>query len=101
MTENGKWLEENNPQDSSLKDAVDATLEKDQDQHDGFATKVDIRYQRLQRALLKSQEFEKTFADFGDSIEELDKRLSDEEPLTCLFEPLKKLKEQHEVRNLL
>ena len=95
--EAGNSLTENQPQDAALKDTVEEVVEKNQDEQDGFATKVDIRYQRLQRALMKSQEFEKTFADFGDSLKELDKRLDEEDPLTCQFEPLKKIKDQHEV----
>uniref|UniRef100_A0A7M5V1J7 Uncharacterized protein n=1 Tax=Clytia hemisphaerica TaxID=252671 RepID=A0A7M5V1J7_9CNID len=94
--ENGDWLDENSPQDSALHDDVDEKVEKNQDQNDGFATKVDIRYQRLQRALMKSQEFEKTFADFAESLDDLDQRLDNQEPLTCSYEPLKKIKEQHE-----
>ena len=95
--EAGNSLTENQPQDAALKDTVEEVAEKNQDEQDGFATKVDIRYQRLQRALMKSQEFEKTFADFGDSLKDLDKRLDEEDPLTCQFEPLKKIKDQHEV----
>ena len=95
--EAGNLLTENQPKDAALKDAVEEITEKNQDEQDGFETKVDIRYQRLQRALMKSQEFEKTFADFGDSLSDLDKRLDEEDPLTCQFEPLKKIKDQHEV----
>lgn len=95
--EAGNLLTENQPQDAALKDTVEEVAEKNQDEQDGFATKVDIRYQRLQRALMKSQEFEKTFADFKDSLSDLDKRLDEEDPLTCQFEPLKKIKDQHEV----
>lgn len=97
----GDWLLQNNRQDPTLKEAVEEKVEKNQDAHDSFATDVDIRYQRLQKALLKSQEFEKTFADFSGSLEELDGKLSEEEPLTVDFEDLKKLKEQHEVRSFI
>ena len=95
--EAGNSLTANQPQDAALKDAVEEVTEKNQDEQDGFSTKVDIRYQRLQRALMKSQEFEKTFADFKDSLSDLDKRLDEEDPLTCQFEPLKKIKDLHEV----
>lgn len=96
----GEALRESNPQDPALTDVIDEKVKKNEDEADAFATKVDIRYQRLQRALMKSQEFEKTFSDFADSLDDLDKRLDEEEPLTCQYEPLKKIKEQHEVCSL-
>lgn len=98
---NGDWLVKNNRQDPTLKEDVEDKLEKNQDKHDDFATKVDIRYQRLQKALLKSQEFEKSLADFSGSLCELNEKLSEEEPLTVDFDQLKRLKEQHQVRILL
>lgn len=94
---NGDWLVQNNRQDPTLKEDVEDKLEKTEDKHDDFATKVDIRYQRLQKALLKSQEFEKAVNDFTGNLGELEEKVKEEEPLTVDFDQLKRLKEQHEV----
>ena len=98
IRDSGDWLIKNNRQDSALKETVNEKHDKNQDSYDNFATKVAIRYTRLQKALLKSQEFQATFSDFNSTVEDLKKRLEDGEPLTARFEPLKRIQEEHEVQ---
>ena len=97
IRENGDGLTKANPQDKNLKTSIDDKIEKNQDIHDKFSTKVEIRYNRLQNALLKSQEFQTTFTDFNNTLDDIKSRLDKQEPLDVRYEPLKNVKEEHEV----
>ena len=97
IRENGDWLTKVNPQDKNLRTSIDDKSEKNQDVHDKFSTKVEIRYNRLQNAVLKSQEFQTTFTDFNNSLDDIKSRLGQQEPLDVRYDPLKNLKEEHEV----
>lgn len=97
IRENGDWLTKANPQDKNLRTSIDDKSEKNQDVHDKFSTKVEIRYNRLQNALLKSKEFQTTFTDFNNTLDDIKSRLGQQEPLDVRYDPLKNIKEEHEV----
>ena len=97
IKEDGDWLIRHNSQDATLKDVVNEIVDKDEDKYDKFVTKVEIRRDRLLKALSKCQEFHTNFNDFTTSLDDLEKKIQAEEPLTVRFEPLKKQKEEHEV----
>lgn len=94
MTENGDWLIKHNPQIAKL---VTERVEKHQESFDELVTKVEVRFNRLQNALLKSQQFETIVDEFNDTINSLRVKLDSADELNALFEPLTKLKADHEV----
>ena len=98
ILENGDWLIKNNQQNEIVREAVIEKVEKDQESYDNLTTKVDVRYNRLQNALLKSQEFETTFGEFNTTLSDLHHRLENAGELTVQFEQLSILKGEHEVR---
>lgn len=101
IKDTGDWLVRNNRQDNALKDDVGKKTDNNQEKYDKLATKVEIRRDRLQKALSKCQEFQTNFADFTKTVDDLEKRLDEEEPLNARLEPLKKQKEEHEVKSCL
>lgn len=64
---------------------------------DNFVSKIDTRNNRLRKALLKTQGFETTFAEFLETVDNLQKRLDEERPLDARFDELKAIKQEHEV----
>ena len=101
IKETGEWLVKHNRHDTTLKSQISEKVDGTQTTYDNFTTKVEIRYNRLQNALLKSQEFQATFDDFLNALGALGTRLKKEEPLDSRFQPLKTQLEEHEVCKVL
>ena len=87
----------NSRKDPKVKPAVVEKVEQVEGTYANFIAKIDIRHSRLQRALLKTQEFDTTLKEFIDSLGDLEKRLDEERPLDARIEELTEIQQEHEV----
>ncbi len=97
VSKTGDWIIKNTRKDPRVKPAVVEKTEFIEGIYSDFISKVETRYNKLQRALLKTQEFEVTLNEFFDALGDLEKRLDDERPLDARFEELKEIKQDYEV----
>ena len=58
-----------------------------------------MRYQRIQNALLKSEELDTVLVDFIETLERFQKTVNEQQPLTMYHQHLTKLKAEFEVRS--
>ena len=98
--ETAEWIGKNNTHDPKVKQAVKEKVDAVERTYNNFSTKVDIRLNRLQSALLKGQEFQTTFDDFIANLDDLETRLDSERPLDARLDELKEIKQEHEVSHV-
>lgn len=74
---------------------VSTTYENTRSQIDDVTMKVEIRQNRLQETVLRSQKFEESLDDFLDTLSKLEERMEKEKPVSGKLELVKQQKDEH------
>ena len=95
--EAGEWLVEKNPDDDEVAVEVVTILSKAQAKMNTIETKVDDRRDKLQAAILESQDIQITFVEFLNDMAGIEEELSAMRPVSAVMDTLKEQEREHKV----
>ena len=98
--EAGEWLMEKNRDNDDVVVEVVSMLSKAQTKMDGIEAKVDERRDKLQAAILESQDIQITFAEFLNDMAGIEEELSAVRPVSAVMDTLKEQEREHKVLSL-
>ena len=93
----GKSLVSYCSNNNKVKTVVLGKVEEIEDSYTSAVSRINTRHARIQKLLLKRQDFDTTFAEFTDAMDVIEERFSKVKPLSAKFEELKLVKQEYEV----
>lgn len=92
--ENGKWLTDNCLDDRNMRPDVRTALSKVYTPLDSLEAKLNERKSKLQNAMMRGQEFDKSFNDINDRISSLEFRAQRQKPVSPVWEEVAKQQQE-------
>lgn len=95
--ENGRWLTENCPDDRNMRPDVRTALSHVYTPLDTIEARLNERKSKLQSAVMRGQEFDKSFTDLMDRINTLEFQVKRQKPVSALWESVTKQQKEQKV----